>query len=94
MTSPRSASQGTKTSWADRLLAAELGVLAFLLGCYELFDPDIWWHLKSGQWILAHGRVPFLDIFTFSSSNRVWIDLHWGFQVALALAFARRAWLE
>jgi hypothetical protein len=27
-------------------------------------------------------------IFTFSSSNRVWIDLHWGFQVALALAYA------
>ena len=88
MTSPRLASQATKTSRADRLLAAELGALAFLLGCYELFDPDIWWHLKSGQWILEHGRVPFLDIFTYSSSNRVWVDLHWGFQVALALAYA------
>ncbi len=88
MTSPRRASQATKTSRADRLLAAELGVLAILLGCYELFDPDIWWHLKSGQWILEHGRVPFLDIFTYSSSNRVWVDLHWGFQVALALAYA------
>ena len=87
MTPPRRASQATKKTRADSLLAAELGAVAFLLGCYELFDPDIWWHLKSGQWILEHGRVPFLDIFTFSSSDRVWVDLHWGFQVALALAF-------
>ena len=87
MTSPRLAGQLTKTFRMDRLLAAELGALAFLLGCYELFDPDIWWHLKSGQWILDHRRIPFLDIFTYSSSNRVWVDLHWGFQVALALAY-------
>jgi hypothetical protein len=88
MTSPHRAGQAIKTSRAERLLAAELGALAFLLGCYELFDPDIWWHLRSGQWILEHHRVPFLDVFTFSSSDLVWVDLHWGFQVALALAYA------
>jgi hypothetical protein len=87
MTSPRRADQAIKTSLADRLLAAQLGALAFLLGCYELFDPDIWWHLRSGQWILEHHRVPLLDIFTFSSSDLVWVDLHWGFQVPLALAY-------
>jgi tetratricopeptide (TPR) repeat protein len=86
MTSPRLATQATKRSRADRLLAAALGALAFLLGCYELFDPDIWWHLRSGQWILQHGRVPSLDMFSFASADRTWVDLHWGFQVALALA--------
>ena len=51
-----------------------------------LFDTDIWWHVRSGEWILDHRRVPWLDPFTFASSDRVWIDLHWGFQVAIALA--------
>jgi hypothetical protein len=51
---------------ADVLLLAALGVLAFLLGCYELFDTDVWWQLRSGQWILENRRVPRLDIFTFS----------------------------
>ena len=88
MTSPPHFGQAIKTSWADRILVVELGALAFLLGCYELFDPDIWWHLRSGQWILEQHRAPFLDIFTFSSSDLVWVDLHWGFQVALALAYA------
>ncbi len=88
MTSLRRGSRATRTSWINTLLAAELGTLAFLLGCYELFDPDIWWHLKAGQWILEHHRVPYLDIFTYSSSDRIWVDLHWGFQVVLALAYA------
>ena len=83
MTFPRPASHATMPSLTDRLLAVELGALAFLLGCYELSDPDIWWHLRAGQWILEHGRVPLWDIFSFASSDRIWIDLHWGFQVVL-----------
>lgn len=73
---------------ADVVLIGASGTLAFLLGCYELFDPDIWWHLRSGQWILEHGRVPRLDIFSFASADRVWVDLHWGFQVLLAIAYS------
>ena len=75
--------------WIDGILVAGLAMLAFLLGCYELFDPDIWWHVRAGQWIIEHRRVPRLDIFTFASSDRPWIDLHWGFQVVLAWAYAR-----
>jgi hypothetical protein len=21
-------------------------------------DPDVWWHLRSGEWMLQHGVVP------------------------------------
>jgi hypothetical protein len=73
----------------ELILVAALGLLAFLLGCYQIFDTDVWWQLRSGQWILENRRFPELDIYTFSSGNRVWIDLHWGFQVALALAHAQ-----
>lgn len=73
---------------ADRLLLVAMVILAALLGCYELFDADIWWHLRAGQWILENHRVARVDPFTFSSADRPWIDLHWGFQVALATAHA------
>jgi hypothetical protein len=63
-----------------------MSLLAFVLGCYELIDTDVWWHLKAGRWILEHRRAPQLDPFTFSSADRTWIDLHWGFQLALATA--------
>jgi hypothetical protein len=73
---------------ADRLLVVAMALLALLLGCYELFDTDVWWQLRSGQWILEHHGIPRLDVFTFASAGRSWIDVHWGFQVALATAYA------
>ena len=88
MNVPQISHQAWYSRPVDWLLVLATGVLAFALGCYQLFDTDVWWHLRSGQWILENRRIPQLDIFTFSSGNRVWIDLHWGFQVAVALAHA------
>jgi hypothetical protein len=72
---------------ADRLLLGLLVVIAFLLGCYEMADSDIWWHLAGGRWILEHGRVPGLDPFTFGSADRLWVDVHWSFEVLLVGAY-------
>ncbi len=88
MSDPERALGPETTHRADGLLVVALAILALLLGCYELFDTDVWWHLRTGRWILEHHRIPRLDIFTFSSADRAWIDLHWGFQVALAMAHA------
>jgi tetratricopeptide (TPR) repeat protein len=77
---------------AGRLAGVFLFVLlvaaAFLLGCQELFDSDVWWHVRAGQWIWASKTVPRLDPFTFASADRAWIDLHWLFQLGLAGAHA------
>jgi hypothetical protein len=71
----------------DGLLLVLLGAAAFLLGCYEMGDSDVWWHLRGGQWILENGRVPQHDPFTFGSADRLWVDLHWSYEVILALAY-------
>jgi hypothetical protein len=68
------------------LLAALLGV-TFLLGCYPMSDFDVWWHLRSGQLILARGVVPRVDWFTYTNADRPWIDLYWLFQIGLALLY-------
>ena len=72
----------------DGALLLLLVVAAFLLGCLEMFDPDVWWHLRAGQWIWENRTVPSLDPFTFAAGDRPWVDLHWLFQVILAAAFA------
>lgn len=72
--------------WRDIAIIALLVAIVFLLGCEQVFDTDVWWHVRSGQWILSHKSVPFDDPFTFASAGRPWIDLHWGFQLALAVA--------
>ncbi len=85
---PRSTnSRHNLRSWLDGLLVASMVAAASVLACQELSDADAWWQLRSGQWILENRRLPTLDPFTFASADRQWIDLPWGFQVPLALAY-------
>jgi tetratricopeptide (TPR) repeat protein len=65
------------------------GTMAFLLACHELSwaDGDILWHLKGGEWIWQHARVPDLDPFTFGSEHEHWVDIHWLGQIVFYLFF-------
>jgi hypothetical protein len=42
-----------------------------------LGDGDTGWHLRTGEWILAHGRVPRSDIFSFTRSGQPWYAWEW-----------------
>jgi hypothetical protein len=44
-------------------------------------DPDIWWHLRTGQWIVDHGHVPFEDPFSIYGAGKPWIAYSWLFEV-------------
>ena len=69
--------------WSAAWLAAFL-LLVFLVGCVQIEDPDIWWHLRTGQLIYERGEVPRTDWFTYTNPDSPWIDLHWGFQLFAA----------
>ena len=47
-----------------------------------LGDGDTGWHLRTGEWILAHGRVPDHDIFSFTRSGQPWYAWEWLWDVA------------
>lgn len=61
------------------LLPLYLFVLAFILGAGWPwpYDPDIWWHLKTGEWIVAHGSVPWADPFGANTHGERWIAYSW-----------------
>jgi hypothetical protein len=44
-------------------------------------DPDIWWHLRTGQWIVAHGHVPIEDPFSIFGAGKPWIAYSWLFEI-------------
>lgn len=50
-------------------------------------DPDVWWHIKFGQVILATHRLPTNDIYSFSAGGWPWIDAEWAAEVLLAAAY-------
>jgi tetratricopeptide (TPR) repeat protein len=74
--------------WLDRVLILLVAAFAFALGCQELYDADIWWHVRAGQFIWSQAKIPATDPFTSASFGRPWIDLHWFFQLLLAAAHA------
>lgn len=56
-----------------------LGVM--VVGAFGIVDPDIWWHLRTGQWVVQHGTVPATDPFSsYGAANR-WIAYSWLFDL-------------
>ena len=48
-----------------------------------VIDPDIWWHLRTGQWIVEHGALPATDPFSFYGMGKPWIVYTWLFDVLI-----------
>ncbi len=57
-----------------------------------LREPDLWWHIKTGQMILANGSVPQVDSFSHSFSGSPWIAKEWLAQVIYALSYGIGNW--
>lgn len=51
-------------------------------------DPDIWWHLKVGDWVVQHHAVPHVGIFSRTAANYPWVAYSWGYEVLLSWAYA------
>jgi len=40
-------------------------------------DPDFWWHLRTGQWILENQAIPMTDPFSYTANGSPWIAHEW-----------------
>jgi len=71
-----------------------IGVYALLLinGNPLLNDPDTYWHIAVGQWILDHGALPRVDIYSFTKAGEPWISTSWLAQVLFAKAYDWAGW--
>ena len=50
-------------------------------------DPDVWWHIKSGQVILATHHWPTTDPYSYSVAGQHWIAFEWVGEVLLATMY-------
>ncbi len=72
---------------SDAAILLAFLALTFLLGMFPLKDTDFWWHLRTGDLIRENGSVPRTDTYLFTTEGKPWIDLHWGFQVAISWVY-------
>ena len=80
-------------SWP--LLVALLTLFGVLLGLAPgatLSDPDVYWHLAAGRWILEHGALPDGDPFSNSMPGAAWMLQSWLTEVVFALLYRIGGW--
>src|SRR5262249_14465075 len=44
-------------------------------------DWDLWWHLRTGQWVVENGTVPATDPFSAPGRDQPWVAYSWLFEV-------------
>jgi len=67
-------------------------MLLLLLGSRLLADPDTFWQIAIGNWIIDHGAVPRQDVFSFTMRGAPWISTQWLAQVLYAVVYDRAGW--
>lgn len=50
-------------------------------------DTDVWWHLRTGEWILQHHAVPQVDPFSASMAGKPWQAYSWLFELIIVKLF-------
>lgn len=70
-----------------QLTAAILFILLFAMAVRIPTDTDTWWHLRTGDHILANRDVPLTDPFSHTRLGEPWIDHSWGSQVVMTLFY-------
>jgi hypothetical protein len=58
-----------------------LGVLA--LTARNVVDPDVWWHLRAGEYIAQHHAIPHSDPFSYTRSGQTWVAHEWLSELAI-----------
>lgn len=65
------------------MLGAFLVGAVFYYGRSFIVDPDVWWHIKTGQMILATHHWPTTDAYSFTAHGQPWMAYEWAGEVLI-----------
>ncbi len=68
---------------------------AFALAAFSpglLNDGDTYWHIRAGEWMLAHGAVLRSDVFSYTALGHAWQAQEWLAEIWMAGAWATLGW--
>ena len=61
-----------------------VALVAIVLCVRQLHEPDIWWQLRTGEYITEHGEVPKVDVFSYTHEGEPWVNVKWFTEVIMA----------
>jgi hypothetical protein len=76
---------------ALRLLALTALIVAVGAECLVkrlyVLDPDVWWHVCVGSWIVQHRAFPETGIFSRTAASHPWRAYSWGYEVLISRSY-------
>ncbi len=66
-----------------RVFVAILALGLFTMAARGIADPDVWWHLRTGQLILQNHSLFHTDPYSFTRFGQAWINHEWLSEVLL-----------
>ncbi len=67
----------------DRVALLVVLAITFAAAVAPAVDNDLWWHLRSGQWMVAHHRLLGADPFSHTTGGAVRVPYDWLAQLVL-----------
>lgn len=64
----------------------------FGMAVRNVVDPDLWWHLKTGEYIVAHRAVPHLDPFSYTRAGQPWVAHEWLTELFMYALYRAAGW--
>jgi hypothetical protein len=61
------------------ILTSSLLAFVAIISICQIQSLDIWFHLKTGEWITQHHAIPKVDPFSYSAAGKLWISHEWLF---------------
>ncbi len=71
---------GRRIPWWAVPVAGLVATLPFITR--RVGDPDYWWHLLTGEWMVRHTAVARADLYTYTVGGTPWTDHEYGSQLA------------
>jgi len=71
------------------------GLAGFALAAFSpglLNDGDTYWHIRAGEWMLAHRTVLRADVFSYTVPGAPWHTQEWLAEIVMALIWAVGGW--
>lgn len=82
------------SSWLQtrKLFVIILAIGLFVLAARNVTDPDVWWHLRTGQLIIHNQRVFHADPYSFTRAGQPWVDHEWLSQILIFGLYKIAGW--
>lgn len=65
------------TTWLTLPVTAVIALFILKLAYPVDYDPDFYWHMKTGEYIVTHLALPYGDIFSYTAHGRSWVLHEW-----------------